>query len=510
VVNLAANRLEPWAVALAGFAVCLAVRVPSLGLHALWYDEILSAQTIHRDWLDLTVERLSARHSPLYFWILKALGLEGASDFLLRLPSAVLDSVAAALFAVTAWRVAGRVGAIVMIVLYAFGPSQIDLGQEARPYALLMAFVALAAFGYVGAIGALSEAEPRVAEPEGPRSTLRLAFILATIGTVGAGLTMVGGWVVALALQASIVVQSPEIRRRMVRPWLIHVVVTWLAVAPFAVAIFHPLQRAAGNYWAERSYPLSFDRLRELVDELLLFPGPVVGDVWTVVQLIANLALLLIALSALAAARKRPEVRLVGFVALAIPLLLVALSLVQSVLVGRYFVPALAFLGLLTSLGAARLWPRRGAPAVITVLCLVVVLQGIAAIVAGDKRDFRAVAGLLNRKASQAITMITSSPHRRLEIGYYLKPDVKFSVEGRPPDAVTAADIDRRIDEHGSLWLLYEEGDMPIVADRVPAGLVRCDWRHHEQAEWRLIVLARERGDLPRRLRSCRPDNGDL
>jgi hypothetical protein len=76
------------------------------------------------------------------------------------------------------------------------------------------------------------------------------------------------------------------------------------------------------------------------------------------------------------------------------------------------------------------------------------------------------------------------------------------------PEDVTAADLDRLVSEHRRFWLLYEEGAMPVLSGAIPAGMVRCQWRHEELSQWRLIVLARERADLPRRLRSCQLDNG--
>ena len=169
-------------------ALCLAVRLSTLGSFALWYDEILTAHTIALDWTDLAAERLAAKHSPLYFWMLKGLGLQGASEFFLRLPSAILNSVAGAIFVAVAWQLSGRIGAIVMMILYCFGPFQILYAQDARPYALLMFFLAVATLGYVLAI-------PPSRQPDNPSTTgereiapsPRLAFILATFGTIGIG-----------------------------------------------------------------------------------------------------------------------------------------------------------------------------------------------------------------------------------------------------------------------------------------------------------------------------------
>ena len=329
------------------------------------------------------------------------------------------------------------------MVLYAFGPLQIAYGQEARPYALLMFFVALATVGYVWAMSSSEAAEDNPARQRvRQESLIRLAFAVATIGTIGAGLTMISGWIVAVVFQASIAVQTRAVRRRMIRPWLVHVTVTWAAIVPFAIAVFAPLEEAADGFWAEVRYPLSLDRLNDLLDGLLLSPGPGIGDMWETWQIAANSGLLLLALGGLAAGWKRSEVRLFGFFALAYPLLLIAVSVVQSVLVLRYFLPVLAFTNLLAGVGAAKLWSRRWAPAVIATLCLAVVFQGIHTTVARQKSDFRALARFLNKNASRDIAMIGSKESLQLEIGYYLAPKKKFSVEQRTPEAVTASNLD--------------------------------------------------------------------
>jgi uncharacterized membrane protein len=66
---------------------------------------------------------------------------------MLRLPSAVLDSLAAGCFAVIARQIFGRVGGVVMVILHSFTPLFINYGQEARPWAMLIFFMVLAALG---------------------------------------------------------------------------------------------------------------------------------------------------------------------------------------------------------------------------------------------------------------------------------------------------------------------------------------------------------------------------
>ena len=490
-----AARREVLGYALASLALGLAVRLPTLGSRALWYDEILTARSLALDWTDLAIERIAAKHSPVYFWMLKALGLQGASEFFLRLPSAILNSLAGAVFVAVAWRLSGRIGAIVMAILYCFGPIEIGAAQDARPYGLLMFFVAVAAYGYVSAVSPTpSKANTLSTSGQDENAPLsRLAFVIATVGTIGAGLTMIGGWIAVAGLQASIIVMPRALRRRMIRPWLFHVLLTWLAIAPFAIAVFHPLQTAAGSFWIEKKYPLSLDSLAHLADQLYLRPGPGFGGIWSALQAVGNSVALLFALYGLSAFRDRAGIRLTAFVAVSIPMLLVGVSVVQSVLADRYFLPALPFLSLLTSAGASLFWSRREGPIVIAGFCGAVVLQGIYAAAVRESPDFRAVAQFFNSRSLQSIKMVSSSSHRELEIGYYLTGGANLGVEARLPEKLTAEGLDRKVEKHRRLWLLYEGSDMAIVADRLPEGLVRCDWSYHEPDNWRLVLLAKDR-----------------
>ena len=492
--------------------LCLAVRLSTLGSLALRADEVLTAQAIGLDWTDLAVERLVATHSPLYFWMLKGLGLQGASEFFLRLPSAILNSLACTIFVAVAWRLSGRIGAIVMMLLYCFGPLEIAHAQDARPYALLMFFVAVATLGYVSAISPGQTGDP--SHTTGEREDIRLsrlAFVVATVGTIGAGLTMIGGWIVVVALQASIIVLPRALQRRVIRLWLLHVAVTWLGIAPFAIAVFPYLHQAAGGYWAEQKMPLSIDSLALIADQLYLRPGQQFEGIWSTVQIIGNLVSPLIALVALIELRNRPSIRLVSFVSIAIPVFLVGVSAVQSVLIIRYFLPALPFLGLMTSAGASLVWGWRLGWIAICVFSGAVVLQGIYAIfVPEEDQDFRAVAQFLSANGSQNIVMITKSDHRLFEINHYLTSGKTLSVIERSAGKLTVDDIHLEIEKNQTLWLLYKEENMAVVADHIPGDVLRCDWHDRGQTEWRLVLLARDRRDLPIGLRLCEPDNGDL
>ena len=45
---------------------------------------------------------------------------------------------------------------------------------------------------------------------------------------------------------------------------------------------------------------------------------------------------------------------------------------------------------------------------------------------------------------------------------------------------------------------------MAVVDERIPAGMVRCDWQSRGKTDWRLVLLAQDRRNLPIDLRSCK------
>ncbi len=180
--------------ALAAFLLSLAVTVPTLGRQSLWYDEVLTANVVATGWSDLIADRLGRGHFPTYFMLLKSLGLGGASEAMLRLPSALFMSLAAAVMTVLALRLGGRIAALATLLLFAFMPALVYYGQEARPYAMLLFFLAIATM-------------PLVSLVRGTGEPKRLATA-ATIGTVGAALAIPAGIASVLIMHLSLILSG--------------------------------------------------------------------------------------------------------------------------------------------------------------------------------------------------------------------------------------------------------------------------------------------------------------
>ncbi len=203
--------------ALAAFLLSLAVTVPTLGRQSLWYDEVLTANVVATGWSDLIADRLGRGHFPTYFMLLKSLGLGGASEAMLRLPSALFMSLAAAVMTVLALRLGGRIAALATLLLFAFMPALVYYGQEARPYAMLLFFLAIATM-------------PLVSLVRGTGEPKRLATA-ATIGTVGAALAIPAGIASVLIMHLSLILSGAlRLPSRFRRPLKLHVAVTWIVI----------------------------------------------------------------------------------------------------------------------------------------------------------------------------------------------------------------------------------------------------------------------------------------
>ena len=139
-------RVTTLRLAVALTLLALAVRLIGISLRPLWLDEAYSAWFSGRSWHELwTVVPTYETHPPFYYSALKLWrGLFGASALSLRLLSILLGAatvpvVIAAAGELERLRPTGRPLLLAGIAgfLVACGPTLVEHGQEARPYALM-------------------------------------------------------------------------------------------------------------------------------------------------------------------------------------------------------------------------------------------------------------------------------------------------------------------------------------------------------------------------------------
>jgi len=120
-------------------AAALALRLLWLGAAQLWYDEAGAVWMAHLPLRQLSSATAGDTHPPVYFVLLAAvIRLLGESEFVYRLPSALLSTAAVWL----TWKLAEalampRRAVAAGVWLMALAPLQLHFAQEARMYALL-------------------------------------------------------------------------------------------------------------------------------------------------------------------------------------------------------------------------------------------------------------------------------------------------------------------------------------------------------------------------------------
>src|SRR5687768_2959418 len=131
-----------------------------------------SAFAISQGWRELAAYALDDRPThALYYGILKLWPGAASSEFVLRSLSVVCAAAAAALMAVLAARLFGRVAGFSAGVLFAVNPFVIAYAQEARMYALVALLTVIASLLFVRAI-------------EGPSTRRWLVYAVSAVALV--------------------------------------------------------------------------------------------------------------------------------------------------------------------------------------------------------------------------------------------------------------------------------------------------------------------------------------
>ena len=480
---------------LATFGLCLIVRLSTLGHLSLWSDETITARVIAGTWPDLVADRLANGHFPSYFALLKALGLAGADEFWLRLPSAILDSLAGGLVALVALRLSGRAGALAAAFLYAFYPALIQYGQEARPYALMLAFLALAITGQIGLL--TDSASPR-----------RQA-VIATIGTLGAALAMPAG-IVSVAMQhlALLACGFRKFEPREKRLWIRHIVVTWAGIALAAAwlipAVLEQAQKPVGLMKWQSALPSSF-RIREAFEETygLVVPRDIqrfLPEEWTVPLALALLALMAIGL--IANRERRPH-RMLAFSAFLTPLVFLVLG-AFSASAGRYLIGMLPAAILLAAAGVAALTADRGMRlaigATLALLGAGLLLQALDMLVSPRKFDWRPVAAFLHESGVRDTTILADASSVESALRHYAAASDGLTFETLDPDRDSIATLWARASDRPLAFLVIG------AHQTVPAGLASdatvCTFPF---GDVKAILVARDTNAIPPALRGCAP-----
>lgn len=488
----ATARREGLAFAAAACLLSLVVRVPTLGRPSLWYDEVLTANVVAGGWADVITERLSRGHFPTYFLLVKALGLGGAPDALLRLPSALFGSIAAALYTWLAYRLGGRIAALASLVLFAFMPNLFYYGQEARPYALLLLFLGIATLAEIELLG--GRGEPR-----------RLG-IVATVGSIGAALSIPAGIASVALLHLSLLAggagRLPPPARRALR---LHVIVTWVVIALASLALVPGvvgLSEEPQGLMKWQYATTAFDRIAEAWSETYGFW--VREDVdrylpagWEIVPSLVFTALVL------AGFWLRRRDRVIRYLAGSVFGTPLAFLLIGSITAtsGRYLIGMLPPAIVLGACGAAALaerW-RLALAAVLALAGLMLALQTLDASLSDSRYDWRRLGRFMAANGIRDVEIMTNNRVAPVSLDYYLPAGsgIAWNVAREPPATIDAVWEWARGRETAWLLLFYRDGPLP---DDVVRGRTVCRW-HFSYGD--LFVLTHDPSELPAPLEGC-------
>lgn len=351
-------------------ALALLLRLHGLGAKPFWLDEITSLRRATAGLHHLLLDSLHNRHYPSYFLLLWAVARVGASQWLLRLPSAIFGALAAALTSAIGREAAGAKSGAIAGLLMALSPFEVQLGQEARSYTLVSCLILVALWGLVR----LAREPAAAGLPWAHEGTRRGAWLAYGIGTAAAlgVLNVAAAWLIAANLAAVAIAwragpsAGPGARRAFLRRWALAQGLVLLAWAPSLALVcrFSQNSLAHGAEWAP---PETLKTIWSALAPVYLLR---ISDFITFGLAPAAVPGLPAAVAALAAfglwrLRRRPAVlAAVAVPALALPGAMLLLSLVVPVLVPRYFAWSAAPFFVLAGAGLGRVSGMRfAAPA---------------------------------------------------------------------------------------------------------------------------------------------------
>ena len=482
------------AFALAAFVLNLCVSLPTLGRQTFWVDETLTAQAVDMTVSGLIADRLGAGHFPTYFLLLKGLGLAHASDALLRLPSALFMAGAAAIFAAIALSIAGRVAAVATAVLFALLPLLFFYAQEARPYALMLLFLAIATAAHLKIIaGRIETSRPG---------------LVATIGCLGAALVIPAGIVSVAALHAGLLVAGTMARGRPQRMMVLrHLVVTWVLIGLAALTLIPNVITAAHGSRGLMKWQLGMSAGRRVVEAWNEIFGLLVRQDanlflpagWQVVPSLGFVALIVLGAWL---GRKNTAIRYVTATVVATALGFVLIGSF-TVTAGRYLLGILPPAILLASFASARLLApgpsRLPAAVILAPLTAMMALQTLDASVSDTRYNWRRPAEFIAAHGLGDAQILTNMPFYEATLRRYLPPDMATTLRAPLAPIEPPATIWQWSRETPNAYVLAFDGDATPPPEAT-AGRTVCSWPFGRAT---FFVLAADPATLPAPLRGC-------
>jgi 4-amino-4-deoxy-L-arabinose transferase-like glycosyltransferase len=464
------EKQRAWLIIAAIGLSTFAIRLFGLADLPLQVDEPRTMLAIDLDWFDLVLERTRRTHSPVYFLLLKILGLTHESLYVARLLSALFDSLAATIFALLGYRL-GRVPAAVAFgFLYLATPILLDLGQTARPNVLLNLFTVILLYSGVHFV-----MYPRVIErlrhrrriPSSVSQARQSALAAGFAGSVGVLVSLLGGYFVWVAINLPVIgILWARGRTAALKIWIRMQVVAVLIWLPIAILVVpHAIARAP-DYWIPQA---DWSRWKAFFERVWFLRKSVIGDPAFGLDYGYFLFLVLLvcaAIGVLAARRSRSTAAMLVFMSLAaVPVLIIwIISLYSSIVVARY-APAstIGFLAIgatgLSWIARYNAWTRAFAGIAIGLIGL----NTVDYLLSERRHDFRDTARYISDNAAVGTISISG--------GFGPAFSTHFLLD-RPSEYIWRGRLAEEIARGKTVWLVELRGRAPFasVDPPLPAG----------------------------------------
>jgi mannosyltransferase len=217
-------------------AFALAARLYALSDKPLWLDEIITHGRANRPIWDLITNSFSNNHFPTYFILVRAFSPPIIDEWMVRLPSAILGTIAVFLVVLIATEVRSARAGLVSGLLMALSPLEVQFSQEARPYMLASCLVLLALWGLVR----IAQESTIPALSDRPKRGLGgwVAYTMGTTGALNVQLVSVP-WLLASNIAIAMVVQRAGPKQtQLTRIWMVTQAIILLAWIPGLVTMF--------------------------------------------------------------------------------------------------------------------------------------------------------------------------------------------------------------------------------------------------------------------------------
>jgi uncharacterized membrane protein len=455
VLSRVSDRYIAMAGTLAIFAIAFAVRLHGLDFKPYWMDEVTTIQRASQPFPTLVSDSLTFHHLPTYFFLISWLVPFGVGETLLRLPSALCGALTCSVATGIGRAVGGAPAGLLAGLFMAFSPLQVNFGQEARPWALVVLLIALALHGLVGLALDPKAASLPLRNTSASRRAWATYFFatLAAVNVVGAALL----WVLAAWPAMLFVARHRDANRTQFlrNSALVHGTIAILTI-PGYVAMFFFVQ-AYGHLLEGLDWILPVTLQRAGADiasvYLLQISSPISSRVFPgAVPFIGLVVAAFAALGLLYLLRKRAVLAVLALGVAVLPLALLAISILLPMWLPRYLLWSAVPFFVVSGLGIALLPRRMQVPIAAVVGALAFVnLTPYYQIETKPRWDLAATA-LQPVIENHGLVLVADVWMLRMLNVYLSRSGVVL------PDSQWTSDVDvamTRLAEHGRVWAVF-------------------------------------------------------